>query len=152
MISLIRVDRDSHLARPRAAASEARAAPAEAARREARAARNGSTSGRARGREAAAPGKLTWEGLVLGRLERFKRYPKRSRMRREEGVAWVRFALDRSGAVVEASLLQSSGHAALDEETLALVRRAAPLPKPPPEVMGDAIALEVPVEFSLRRR
>jgi periplasmic protein TonB len=98
-----------------------------------------------------AHGKITWKGLVLGHLERFKRYPARSRLRREEGVSWVHVTLDREGEVVAARLLRSCGHDALDRETLALVRRASPLPAPPPEKPGDRIQLEIPVEFSLRR-
>jgi len=37
----------------------------------------------------------------------------------------------------------------LDQETLALVARAQPLPKPPPEVASDRIELVVPIAFSL---
>lgn len=44
----------------------------------------------------------------------------------------------------------SSGSPELDAETLALVRRAEPLPAPPPEVLGNPLTLTVPVRFSLR--
>jgi len=37
--------------------------------------------------------------------------------------------------------------AALDQEALAALARAAPLPKPPVEVSGDVLDLVVPVDF-----
>jgi protein TonB len=95
-------------------------------------------------------GAPTWQGLVLGRLERFKRYPSEARFRRQEGVATVRFTMDRRGRVVSAKLEKSSGFGSLDEEAVALVHRAEPLPAPPPEVQGDPIELVVPVQFFSR--
>lgn len=89
---------------------------------------------------------------MLGRLERFKRYPAFARFDRQQGIAYVRFVMNRDGRVLSARIERSSGYALLDEETLALVRRAEPLPKPPPEVAGDTLELVVPVEFSLNRR
>ena len=42
---------------------------------------------------------------------------------------------------------KSSGFALLDEEVLALIQRAQPLPSPPPEVGSSRIELQVPVAF-----
>jgi protein TonB len=92
----------------------------------------------------------TWQGQLLGRLQRFKRYPDHARFRREEGVTYLTFSMDRAGHVLAAAIARTSGSTALDSETLALVRRAEPLPAPPPEMPGDAITLTVPVRFSLR--
>jgi protein TonB len=44
-------------------------------------------------------------------------------------------------------IVGSSGSAALDAETLALVRRAEPFPPPPPELVGSE--LTVPVSFNI---
>lgn len=96
-------------------------------------------------------GQSNWAGLVLGRLQQFKRYPAEARQRREEGVCHVRVTIDRQGRVRDASLIRSSGHPRLDRESLALARRADPLPPPPPEVEGETISLTVPVEFFLVR-
>ncbi|HEY0838066.1 MAG TPA: energy transducer TonB, partial [Azospirillum sp.] len=92
----------------------------------------------------------TWQGLVLGHLERHKRYPRIAQMRRQEGVAQVRFVIDRQGRVLSARLETGSGHALLDEETVALVERASPLPPPPPEMPRERIELVVPVQFFVR--
>jgi periplasmic protein TonB len=92
----------------------------------------------------------TWQGLLLSRLEQFKRYPAAAQYRHQQGVAYLRFTMDRKGNVLSARVEKSSGVASLDEETLALIHRAEPLPVPPPDVAGDPIELVVPVEFRLR--
>ncbi|WP_207461847.1 energy transducer TonB [Azospirillum sp. SYSU D00513] len=92
----------------------------------------------------------SWQGLLLGHLERHKRYPRMARSRRQEGVAQVRFTMDRQGKVLSVSLAKSSGFKALDEETIAMVERASPLPPIPPGVGGDRMELVVPVQFFIR--
>lgn len=92
----------------------------------------------------------SWQNLVLGHLERHKRYPRAAQARRQQGVAQVRFTMDRQGRVLSARLEKTSGHESLDEETVAMVERASPLPAPPPEMAQDRIELVVPVQFFLR--
>jgi protein TonB len=91
----------------------------------------------------------TWQGMLLGRLEQFKRYPYEAQYRRQQGIAYLHFTMDRNGRVLSARIEKSSGYDVLDQETLALIRRAEPLPKPPPEIPGDPIELTVPVQFFL---
>ncbi|MCH8489641.1 MAG: energy transducer TonB [Oceanicaulis sp.] len=92
----------------------------------------------------------SWQSALLGRLERFKRYPSQARRQREEGVAHVRFVMNRGGDVVRREIAVSSGSARLDREALALLDRAQPLPPPPPDIGGETIELVAPVEFFLR--
>lgn len=96
-------------------------------------------------------GKPTWEGLVLGALNKKKRYPRDAQFRREQGVPYIRFVMNREGKVLSSRLERSSGFRALDDEAVALPRRASPLPKPPDDVPGDTIELVVPVEFFMSR-
>lgn len=92
----------------------------------------------------------TWQSTLLAHLERHKRYPRMAQARREQGVAYVRFAMDRQGKVIYARLERGSGYVELDEETVALVQRAQPLP-PPPEGDGRSIIeLVAPVRYALR--
>ena len=61
------------------------------------------------------------------------------------------FSLDRKGQVLAIRVATSSGSAALDEEAMALVRRAQPFPPPPPELAGCCtVDLTVPIRFNLR--
>lgn len=97
-------------------------------------------------------GKPTWEGLVLGALNKVKRYPREASFRRQQGVPYIRFVMDRDGKVLSVRLERSSGFRSLDDEALALPRRASPLPEPPEDMMGDTLELVVPVEFFMRTR
>ena len=83
-------------------------------------------------------------------LARYKRYPHAAQVRGEQGIALVSFVLDRQGGVSGAHIERSSGHALLDEEVLALVQRAAPLPPIPPEIAGARLTITVPIAFTLR--
>ncbi|WP_434405905.1 energy transducer TonB family protein [Sphingobium sp. DN12] len=94
--------------------------------------------------------KPTWEGLVLGALNKVKRYPREAAFRRQQGVPYIRFVMNRDGKVLSVRLERSSGHSPLDDEAVSLPKRAQPLPKPPEEVKGETIELVVPVEFFMR--
>lgn len=95
-------------------------------------------------------GQPIWEGQVLGRLNQFKRFPSAAQRLRQQGVPYIRFVIDREGKVLSSRLERSSGFRSLDEEAVALPKRAQPLPKPPADVGGQTLELVVPVEFFIR--
>jgi protein TonB len=93
----------------------------------------------------------SWQGAVLGKLQRAIRYPRMAQMRRKQGVAAIVFRINRQGDVLAVRLVTSSGTESLDEEAMAVVRRASPLPVPPPEMMaGEAVSVAAPITFALR--
>ena len=98
--------------------------------------------------EAAA----SWQGLLLGHLQQFRRYPRQAERLRQQGVAYVRFSVDRQGNASNVRIDRSSGHPLLDAETLQTVQRGSPLPAPPDDVPGNPVDVIVPVEFFLQRR
>lgn len=77
-------------------------------------------------------------------LERRKQYPPGARARGEVGTVYVRFRIDGEGNVLTTSLVGSSGFTSLDEAVLSLVRRASPVPAPPPEANR---LVTVPINF-----
>lgn len=91
-----------------------------------------------------------WDALLSSRLQQFTRYPPLARMRREQGIVRLHFTMDRTGKVLSVELEKSSGSSLLDDEALALIHRAEPLPPPPPEVPGERIDKTVPVKFVLQ--
>jgi protein TonB len=95
-----------------------------------------------------SPATAKWRGQVVALIERNKHYPETSARRGEQGVAQVFFSLDRRGRVLESRVVRSSGASALDEEALALLRRAQPFPPPPPEFPGDSVNLILPLRFA----
>jgi protein TonB len=92
----------------------------------------------------------TWRGELAERLQDAKRYPEAARAHDEQGVATATFTMDRSGHVLSVNLVHSSGSQALDEEAVALIRRADPMPPMPAALPGTTITLTIPVRFSLR--
>jgi protein TonB len=92
----------------------------------------------------------TWKSQIVALLERNKRYPQEAHARGEHGVVQVLFTLDRTGQLRASRVLRGSGAAALDEEALALLRRAQPFPPPPAEMPGTTVDLTVPIRFNLK--
>jgi TonB family protein len=62
---------------------------------------------------------------LLAHLNRYKRYPSGAA---STGTASVAFTIARSGQVLSARLIGSSGNPALDAEAVSLPRRASPVP------------------------
>jgi protein TonB len=91
----------------------------------------------------------SWQAQLVAWIEKYKRYPRVAQEQRQQGVVYLRFAMDRHGRVTSSQINKSSGFELLDDEVLELIQRAQPLPAPPPEVPGDPISLVVPVAFSL---
>ncbi|WP_269769769.1 energy transducer TonB [Flavisphingomonas formosensis] len=91
----------------------------------------------------------SWEGRVLARLEKFRRYPGAARSTRQQGVVYIRSHINRDGRVLTSSLVRSSGYPALDRAALETLRRADPLPRIPAD-RPDEVELAVPIEFFIR--
>jgi periplasmic protein TonB len=81
----------------------------------------------------------------VAQLERHKRYPPQGGGK--VGEARLAFTIDRNGHVVASRILRSSGSEALDQEALALIKRAAPLPLPPAGVPEDRLSFVVPIRY-----
>jgi periplasmic protein TonB len=88
-----------------------------------------------------------WKGELVAHIRRFQRFPEAARSRNEGGTATVSFTLDRGGRVVSARLASSSGSAIIDQEAVATVHRASPMPAPP---SGGTVTINVPLRYSLR--
>ncbi len=92
----------------------------------------------------------SWQTLLMRKLQQFKRYPSGAQARGEQGVALLAFSVDRDGRVLERKIVRSSGHADLDNEVLAMIERAQPLPAFPRSMTANQLSLTVPIRFSLR--
>jgi protein TonB len=92
----------------------------------------------------------SYNQLVAAHLQRFKQYPSSAKAAGEQGTSRLSFTLGRSGQVLGSRLAGSSGHPALDGETLAMVRRAQPFPPMPSELKQASMSFSIPVQFSIR--
>jgi protein TonB len=99
---------------------------------------------------ASAGAVASYNQLVAAHLHRFKQYPPQAKAAGQQGTAKLSFSLSRSGRVLSSRLAGSSGHAALDDETLAMVRRAQPFPAFPPDMKQTSMGFNVAVQFSIR--
>jgi protein TonB len=106
------------------------------------------------GANSAAPSdaEQAWEGRILAKLERNKRYPAEAQSSGQEDVVLVRMVLDRHGRLLSSAVAKSRGLFLLDREVLQLTQRSSPFPPPPDSVAGEQIHLVVPVEFFLKKR
>ena len=80
----------------------------------------------------------------MAHLNRYKRFPPGAI---SSGNTSIAFTISRSGQVLSSRLVRSSGEGVLDQEAVALPRRASPVPAPPPSVGGASISLSVPIRF-----
>ncbi len=100
--------------------------------------------------QASQAARMSYAGILSAHLQRYKQYPSGAKAAGEQGVAMLSFTVSRNGGLLGARLSRSSGSAALDGETMAMIRRAQPLPSFPPEMTQASASFTVPVRFSLR--
>jgi protein TonB len=93
---------------------------------------------------------VNFQRSLLTYLEQAKHYPGEAQQRGEEGIVYLRLTIDRSGQVLSTGIDRSSGFPDLDNEALAMIERAQPLPAIPPEIAQSQLQLSIPVRFSLR--
>ena len=100
-------------------------------------------------RAPSAAAVSSFQGELFGRIRRAIRYPREAQIRRIEGVAYVSIALSSRGQLLSARLVRGTGNESLDEEAIAVLRRASPLPAPP-DGSPDPYPIELPINFNLR--
>lgn len=105
---------------------------------------------RSAGMEAMASALPSYRQRVAAHLQRYKQYPSELRAAGIRGTSRLTFVINRSGHVLSSRLSGSSGHSGLDAETMAMIRRAQPLPPFPPEITVSSMSFTVPVQFSVR--
>lgn len=77
-----------------------------------------------------------------------RHYPEAARARGEQGTVRLALTIGRSGQVISARLVGSSGSSTLDQAALEMARNASGRPLPPE--MGSSVSLTVPVRYSIR--
>ena len=102
------------------------------------------------GAQAMANALPSYRERLAAHLQRYKRYPPELRAAGVRGVARLTFTVNRSGHVLSSRLTGSSGNSSLDAETLAMIRRAQPLPSFPPEITVSSMSFTIPVGFVIR--
>jgi len=105
-------------------------------------------------RADAAGGRKAAQVSYLAKLkswpDRHKVYPEDARNRRVEGTVQLYFVIGPDGRVLEYSIRESLGDAALDRAAEELIERAQPLPELPDAFGRDQLPIVLPIQFNLR--
>ncbi|HNI82470.1 MAG TPA: TonB family protein [Rhodocyclaceae bacterium] len=103
--------------------------------------------------EAPDPALLERYGRSLsGLLARQQNYPRLAALRGWEGEVQLRVTIARKGTIVATQVLRSSGFEVLDQNAIALVTAAAPLPRVPDALQGREFQIVVPVQYRLDKQ
>ena len=92
---------------------------------------------------------VAYRDVLLAHIAQFQRYPAEARRARMEGAVEVRFILNRNGDILQAWIIASSGIEMLDQEALAAVRRAAPMPQVPLD-LPETVDITLPIDFEMK--
>ncbi|MEP6933238.1 MAG: energy transducer TonB [Nitrospirota bacterium] len=85
---------------------------------------------------------------LWGRIHELKRYPSQAKEHHWEGKVVVQAVIRADGTIVECEVAESSGRAILDQEALAVMKKASPLTLKHP--LGKAnITLLIPINYKL---
>ncbi|WP_173932051.1 energy transducer TonB [Chelativorans sp. Marseille-P2723] len=134
---------------PANASSRRQAAPAAGSARAA----NGITrqtlapSSGSRG-EATAGEEDAYKQRLFRHVARYKRYPREAARQGITGDTSLALTIDRQGRLAGARVARSSGHGILDEEAMAIARRASPYPRLPEGIGGPNYTFTVTLRFS----
>ena len=100
---------------------------------------------------SAAAAAASYRALLVAHLLRFKAWPAGAEARGENGRALVAFTVTRNGRVSGARLAKSTGYASLDQEALAWIQRAQPMPSFPAEMREATMTFTAPLNWERRR-
>jgi protein TonB len=64
----------------------------------------------------APAARANWQAQLVAWIEKYKRYPRVAQEQRQQGVVYLRFAIDRQGRVTSSQINRSSGFELLDDE------------------------------------
>src|SRR5262249_50267662 len=80
----------------------------------------------------------TWEKALAVQFNKHKRYPANRTAQKIEVL--VTFEIDRLGRLMSSHVTKSSGDTAFDDAAIAMLKRADPLPAPPPTVADSGLS------------
>jgi protein TonB len=115
---------------------------------------SGSSSGSSEGSREIDPRVLAREWMrrvsdsILGRA--LRDYPRAALRQHLEGTVTVAISLHASGRVADVAVLQSSGHARLDEAAIAAVQAVGEVPAPPALFTRRGRPLTMPIRYRIR--
>ncbi|MCB9982291.1 MAG: energy transducer TonB [Rhodospirillales bacterium] len=112
------------------------------------AASQGALSGQFAGTQSAD--EIRYIDRVRAIIESNRIYPGAARRRKLEGTAVIQIRIDRDGHILGHQFIESSGHHALDQAVLSMIKASDPLPAMPPSVRKTTMSIKIPIGFQLQ--
>jgi protein TonB len=101
------------------------------------------------GSNASRDATMRWNHLASARLQQNKRYPSGA-ARGEQGTVVFSFVVNSKGQILSQRIVRSSGHRALDDEALAMIQRAQPLPAFLPGMMQPTMEVNSSIGYTVQ--
>ncbi|MDO9059031.1 MAG: TonB family protein [Bradyrhizobium sp.] len=98
--------------------------------------------------ETARRARVTWQNELVAHLVKHKRNPDLETYKNTQVMVSVTF--DRLGRVLATSIAKSSGDPAYDAAALEMLKRADPVPQPPPIIADEGLTFTLPVNFRVK--
>lgn len=86
---------------------------------------------------------------VRSQVENHKDYPAFARQLRQQGTVLVRVAIGPEGRLLDAVILNSSGHHSLDKAALAAIRNAGRFRSPEGFGLSQRVTIDIPITYKL---
>lgn len=92
-----------------------------------------------------------WFAKMKSHIEKHRTFPAEAKARGERGDVLVTFLIDMSGNLLSSKIHKPTCFEDLNREALEIIRRAAPFPTPPLELMTrSGVPLTIPIRFRYR--
>jgi TonB family protein len=100
--------------------------------------------------DSAVRERVTWQKELAAHFNKYKRYPADRTAQSAEVI--VSFVLDRIGRVLSTRIVKGSGDSSFDDAAVAMLKRADPVPPPPPLVADEGLTFTLPVIFHVKAK
>ena len=92
-----------------------------------------------------------YKSVISKLIAKNRVYPQKAQLNSIEGDVKAKFKIDKQGNLLDVTISQSSGHQILDDAAISAIKKTAPFPKPPAELVGNhaGMSLTVPFDFNL---
>ena len=94
---------------------------------------------------------LSYQEIIKKKIESAKRYPRKARRKRIEGIVYLKFVILSNGSLKEVKIKRSSGSSILDEEAVSTINRASPFSPLPGGLKKESLTLELSLLFRLKK-
>ena len=87
--------------------------------------------------------------MVRLKIESCKKYPESAKSKHIEGRVMIRFVIAANGQITSLKIVKDARHSSLGTAALDAVKKAAPFPRPPPNLFKEPLHIQITILFEL---